>query len=483
MSYLDEMQRARAYVAERSEKALGFVLTEADPLHLWNTQSDATYVILPLPDGQRDGYYVIGVQAGASHRPPGFHDMVPDWAGILEPDSTLHLLPYAILQQMAADPDAYAGQIHRTVEPDYIILAIPKLLAQQELFRRSVPLGAGPTSYALWRSRSLAGSDEFVHLHVHSMYSLLDGVPTPTELAAQAVANGQDALAITDHGYMFGAYNFTDACQAHGIKPVLGVEAYLVDDVDRHYQDASGKDRRFEHHITLLAQNQTGWRNLNELLSTACRDHFYSVPRIDHKRLFALAEGVIVLGGCFKGPVAWYLQHHEPEPPMPDGTPTTVKPWAARDVDRAWRYMLMYKEALGDRYFVEVQHNDFARYMQIVPEIVEMAARAQVPCVVTNDVHYAAEADAILQATMTHISRASVDDGIGDSNFETGPYYLKRSEAMAHPCFTPDMFTRSCEIAARCAVDISFTEYLFPNYDVTRDSDWAAYQAAREALV
>ena len=156
---------------------------------------------------------------------------------------------------------------------------------------------------------------------------MLDGASTIEGMVDQAVANGQPGLALTDHGFMFGTWKFYKECKKRGITPVLGCEFYLTDDVTKKYSH-EGKDRRFEYHQTVLAMNMTGYQNLCRLCTIACRDNFWYVPRIDHNTLFEYKEGLIVLSGCFKGPVAWHLQ--EFEQPI-DGT--TLPHWYRTDPD------------------------------------------------------------------------------------------------------------------------------------------------------
>ena len=139
----------------------------------------------------------------------------------------------------------------------------------------------------------------FVHLHTHTEFSLLDGLSSPRELANYAVELGMDALAITDHGVMFGVVDFYQACQSAGIKPIIGLEAYMAR-TSRHSRDRNdGKP----YHIVLLAQNQTGYQNLLELASLAQLEGFYYKPRIDKETLVKYSEGVIVLSACVPGEI------------------------------------------------------------------------------------------------------------------------------------------------------------------------------------
>jgi hypothetical protein len=346
--------------------------------------------------------------------------------------------------------------------------------ATVKLVKSSVDLHKG--EFLTWRDRKLAVKENFCHLHNHSTYSLLDGISTIDDIADQAVLNGQPGIALTDHGNVFGALKHWAACKERGIKSVTGCEIYLVDDVAKKYEH-DGALKRWEYHQTVLAMNQTGWRNLSKLLTAAGRDHFHYVPRIDHDMLLKHSEGLIVLSGCFKGMVAHHLQTRT----IKEGE-TELFPWLRRDPDKSRKFMRRYKEALGDRYYCEVMNIDYMPYANIVPELLEMAHAEGVPVVITNDCHYPRPEDAFLQAAMTRIAKQKVD-GIGDSGAEKGSYYIRSKAEMqvGAPWATEGMFDRSVEIMNRCDVSFERDKFHFPHYDPTRDVDWAEYQASRRA--
>lgn len=235
-------------------------------------------------------------------------------------------------------------------------------------------------SYIKWREKKLATPENFVHLHNHSTYSLLDGASSIDRIAEMAVVNGQPAIALTDHGYMFGAYKHWAACKKRGIKGLMGVEAYLVDDVNKKYVAEDGSARRWEYHQTLIAQNQTGWENLCKLMTIACRDHFHYVPRIDHKLLFQHKEGIICLTGCFKGMAAHYLQHR----PLKEGE-SKLPLWLEYNPDKAREFLRMYKSEFGDRLYGEVMNIDYAPYNACLPELCQLLDEEGIPKIATND--------------------------------------------------------------------------------------------------
>jgi hypothetical protein len=341
------------------------------------------------------------------------------------------------------------------------------------LIKKSFDARKEGEEFTFARDSARAGAEQFVHLHNHSTYSLLDGTSTIEGMVRRAVLNGQPGLALTDHGMMFGTWKFYKECKEYGIKPILGCEIYLVDDVKQRYQH-EGKDRRFEYHTTVLAMNQTGWENLCSLVSEACRDHYYYVPRIDHEMLFKRNEGLIVLSGCFKGPVAWHLQQFE-QPA--DGS--QLPHWYKTDPDRSRSIMRRYRQAFGDRYYVEIQSIDFQRYMRAIPSIAQLARDEGIPAVVTNDNHYELGEDAAFQAMMTRISSSKVDE-IGDLTGRVGCYYIKsRTEIDPVGILQPDMFDRSCEIMERCKLEFP-KGFLFPRYPHEQDVDWPAYLASKQ---
>ncbi len=353
--------------------------------------------------------------------------------------------------------------------------------AKNALSKKTGILGRGGESYMSFRQKSLATKEDFCHLHVHSEYSFLDGVNAPEDLVRAAVENGQPGLGLTDHGYMFGTFKFYDACREAGIKPVLGCEIYVVDDASQKYRDRLGNVRRHEYHLTVLAMNNEGWKNLCTMVSVASRDYLYYVPRVDWAMLEKYSAGLIVLTGCFKGEVAWHLQKFQPRDDIstdilkPDG-----KPVYSYDPDRSRQRIRWFKRVFGDRVYGEAHGNDFDRYMASVPDILQMCHEESLPVTVQQDSHYARPEDAAIQAIFSRISQGAV----GDEAFKQPVYYLRTIEEMQCPLFTRDMFSRSCEIMDRCQAlhiplpgDPDF-KFLFPTYAVAQDEDWAASQAA-----
>ena len=160
-------------------------------------------------------------------------------------------------------------------------------------------------------------ASDFVHLHVHSEYSLLDGLGRTANLAKEAARLGQPALALTDHGVMHGAIEFFRNCKKAGVKPIIGVEAYLTP-YGRAMQDREPHKDKMRHHLLLLAQNMTGYKNLLKICSDAQLNGFYYKPRIDADYLAAHSDGLICTSGCMAAEVPWLLNAEDGRPPQPE---------------------------------------------------------------------------------------------------------------------------------------------------------------------
>lgn len=183
----------------------------------------------------------------------------------------------------------------------------------------------------------MSGSERFVHLHVHSEYSLLDGAARIRDLTARAAELGMDSLALTDHGVMYGAVPFYKECVKRGIKPIIGCEMYMAG--GSRTDKGTRKDNPI-YHLILLAQNEAGYRNLMKLSSIAHLEGFHYKPRIDHDVLREHAEGLVCLSACLAGEVSQHLLHDRPE--------------------EARRAALRYRETFGDRFYLEIQDHGMA---------------------------------------------------------------------------------------------------------------------------
>jgi len=222
----------------------------------------------------------------------------------------------------------------------------------------------------------------FVHLHTHSEYSLLDGAarieapksnPGAPTIFSEAERLGMPAVAVTDHGSMFGALRFFETARAHGIRPIIGVEAYVAP--GSRFDRTPGESEEKYYHLTLLAENETGYRNLLKLVSAAHLEGFYHRPRMDKALLAEHAAGIICLTGCLSSEVATHLQNGQP----------------ARARDAAGTYAEIF--GAGNVY-VELQDHGLGDQRRILPQQVELARDLGLPVVATNDLHYTLREDA-----------------------------------------------------------------------------------------
>jgi len=290
----------------------------------------------------------------------------------------------------------------------------------------------------------------FVHLHVHSEYSLLDGLSRIKGLVAQAKALNQPALALTDHGVMYGTIEFYRAAQAAGVKPIIGMEAYLSDG-----PMGERNPRRF--HLLLLAENQTGYQNLLKLASDAQLEGFYYKPRIDHERLARYSEGLIVTSGC-----------------MASEIPRLITEGQAH---KAKQQIGWYLEVFGpDRFFLELQEHNIPELTTINKALLEWGPRYQLRYVATNDVHYVKREDAKPHDLLLCIQTGKVVNEPDRMRMSDPSYYLKSREEMAQLFGeAPGALDNTLLIAERCNVNLDFQEYHLPQFDVPAGHDAQSY--------
>jgi DNA polymerase III subunit alpha len=253
----------------------------------------------------------------------------------------------------------------------------------------------------------------FVHLHCHSHYSLLDGASPIEGLVERAKELGMSALAITDHGNLHGALEFYRAAKDVGINPIIGYEAYIAP-ASRFQKDAAGM-KEASYHLTLLAQNKTGFKNLVKLASSAFLEGFYFKPRIDKELLEAHSEGIICLSGCVSGEFSRAILERHGD--MPDLTP-------ARDI-AAW-----FHRVFGDRYFIEIQNNGLEIQQIAMQGAVQVANRMGIPLVATSDAHYIRREDAEAQDVLLCINTGKFRTDKQRMRMEGDQFYLRSGEEM-----------------------------------------------------
>ena len=285
----------------------------------------------------------------------------------------------------------------------------------------------------------------FVHLHVHSTYSLLDGFSKIIPLVKRVKELGMPGIALTDHGVMYGVIEFYNAAFAEGIKPIIGMEIYLA--ARRMYDRDPQYDRKSSHMI-LLAENETGYKNLLEIATASQLEGFYYYPRIDHEYLASHSKGLICTTACMSGEISRAILQDNPQ--------------AAR------QKLDWYFEVFGrDHFFIELQNHDLPELEQVNRTMLDMGNHYQARYIATNDVHYINPSDARLQDILLCIQTGSVLSEPNRMRMTNNTYYLRSPEEMA-VLFSdiPFALSNTLEITERCNLDLGFKEYHLPKFDV-----------------
>ena len=285
---------------------------------------------------------------------------------------------------------------------------------------------------------------KFVHLHIHSEFSLLDGANRIKDLPVRAKELGMDSIAITDHGVMFGAIDFYKACKKEGVKPIIGCEVYVA---PRSRTDKQpGIDNHY-YHLILLAKNNEGYKNLSKLVSLSFVDGYYYKPRIDREILEKYHEGLICLSACLAGEVNQALLSGQNE--------------------KAEQVALWHKKVFGDDYYIEIQNNGIKEQVLANQKLVQLARKLDIPLVATNDAHYLKREDAYNHEVLLCIQTGKRMSDEDRMKFETDELYVKSPEEMAEyfKAF-PDAIENTVKIAEQCNVEFEFGHTILPNYDV-----------------
>ncbi len=285
----------------------------------------------------------------------------------------------------------------------------------------------------------------FAHLHVHTEYSLLDGFSNIKKLIQRVKEMQMPAVAITDHGTMFGVIDFYNAALREGVKPVIGMESYMA---PRGMQDRDPKLDRAAYHLLLLAENETGYQNLLQIASASQLNGFYYFPRVDHDFLAAHSEGLICTSGCMSAEIPRALVEQRP--------------------DEAVRRMNWYFDVFGpDRFFVELQQHNIKEITDLNRNLVQLGARYSAKFVATNDVHYINPDDARLQDILLAIQTQSLLSDPTRMRMTDDSYYLRTPQEMQQLfAEVPEALSNTLLIAERCNVDLGFKGYHLPEFPV-----------------
>ena len=281
----------------------------------------------------------------------------------------------------------------------------------------------------------------FVHLHVHSEYSLLDGANRCCDLASTAKEMGMNSVALTDHGVMYGCYEFYTKCRAADVKPVLGCEVYVEPN------GYTCRDSKSSYHLILLAENQEGYHNLVRLVSTASTDGFYYKPRIDHELLAKYSKGLIGASACLGGEI-----------------PNMI---IEGDIEGATSRAELYRDILGkDNFYLEIQHNSIPEQAIVNKNLVDIAKKANFSLIATNDAHYMKRSDASWHDILLCVQTGNTVDTPNRYRFTGDDYYFRSPEEMwsIFGAELPESLINTQLIADRCNVELKKDRYNLPEF-------------------
>lgn len=296
---------------------------------------------------------------------------------------------------------------------------------------------------------------EFTHLHVHTEYSLLDGSSKIKEITSRAKELGMKSLAITDHGVMYGVIDFYKAAKEVGIKPILGCEVYVAP--GSRFDKQPGESESRYYHLVLLAENNTGYKNLMKIVSRGFTEGFYYKPRVDYEVLEQFHEGIIALSACLAGEVPRYLARGMYE----------------AGCEAAKRYEGIFGKG---NFFLELQDHGIPEQKYVNPQLIRMSQELGIDLVCTNDVHYTYAQDADAHDILLCIQTGKKVTDENRMRYDGGQYYLKSPEEMAELFpYAPQALENTCKIAERCNVEIEFGVTKVPHFEVPQGFDSWTY--------
>ena len=289
---------------------------------------------------------------------------------------------------------------------------------------------------------------DFVHLHVHSEYSLLDGMCRIKDIPKRAKELGMNAIALTDHGVMFGSAIFYQECQKYGIKAIIGCEVYIAPN-SRFDKNFSRDDDKYNH-LILLVKDKQGYQNLIKLVSIGFTEGFYSKPRIDKDVLKKYSKGLVCLSGCLAGEVS--------------------KAILQDDLEKAEKVALWYKEIFGDDYYLEIQNNGLREQVMVNQKLIGLSRKLNIPLVATNDAHYLRKEDSFNHEILLCMQTGKRITDSDRMRFESNEFYIKSKEEMSSYFeAVPEAIENTVKIADKCNFDFEFGVTKLPNYEVPEE--------------
>lgn len=288
---------------------------------------------------------------------------------------------------------------------------------------------------------------KFVHLHVHSEFSLLDGANRIKDLPVRAKELGMDAIAITDHGVMFGVIDFYKACLANGVKPIIGCEVYVASRT--RFDKEPNIDNKYNH-LILLAKNNDGYKNLSKLVSLGFIDGYYYKPRIDKELLEKYHDGLICCSACLAGEISQAI--------------------LKGDMQKAEESAMWFKNLFGEDYYLEVQANSLREQLLVNQQLISMSKKLNIPLVATNDSHYLRKEDYYNHEVLLCVQTGKRMTDEDRMSFSTNDYYIKSPEEMEEYFSNiPEVLENTVKIAEKCNVTFDFGHTILPNYDVPEE--------------
>ena len=288
---------------------------------------------------------------------------------------------------------------------------------------------------------------KFVHLHVHSEFSLLDGANRIKDLPVRAKELGMDAMALTDHGVMYGAIDFYKACKKEGIKPIIGCEVYVAP--RSRFDKEPNIDNKYNH-LILLAKNNEGYKNLIKLVSAGFIDGYYYKPRIDLELLEQYHEGLICLSACLAGSINQAILNG--------------------NIEKAEEIALWFKNLFKEDYYLELQNNGIKEQVLVNQKLVQIGRKLNIPLVATNDAHYLKREDAYNHEVLLCIQTGKTMDDVDRMKFDTDELYIKSPEEMIdYFSNLPEVIENTVKIAEKCNVEFEFGHTILPNYEVPKE--------------
>ena len=283
---------------------------------------------------------------------------------------------------------------------------------------------------------------DFVHLHLHTEYSLLDGATRISQIADKAIKEGQSAVAITDHGVMYGVVEFYNSMKNKGIKPIIGCEVYVAPR-GRYFKE--GKIDSSGHHLVLLCKNAQGYKNLCYMVSESFINGFYSKPRVDMELLRSYSDGLIALSGCVAGKIPQLI--------------------LAGSMTEAENAALELRDIFGDDFYLEVQNHGIDEERRIAYALKLISEKYGIPLVATNDVHYLERADAETQAILMCVQTNNVITDGRPIGFETDEFYFKSTDEMKRLFSNfKGAIENTVKIAEKCSFDFEFDKLHLPDF-------------------